>query len=174
MLFSSIPPHQENQKQYHDRAYTLTTATIRYDCVYYILLTCLYAVECFVTRVPVHEDTTLQTFDASFCWSLILVGELWKRVPWFFSTIPPPFFYSRTLRVYVFSNAWSRDSEHTSCKHSVCHALYPSPWRGNCEKESRDSFPQFPHQLLAFSTYTSQQVHPHVSDRGLNYIRNIR
>ena len=49
----------------------------------------------------------------------------------YFSTIPPPFFYSRTLRVYVFSNAWSRDSEYTSCKHSVCHELYPSPWRGN-------------------------------------------
>ena len=120
--FPVFPPHQENQKQYHDRAYTLTTATIRYDCVYYILLTCLYAVECLITWVPAHEDTTSQTFDASFCRSLILVGELWKRVPWFFSTIPPFFFYSRTIRVYVFSNAWSRDSDY-SCKHSTCHAL---------------------------------------------------
>ena len=56
------------------------------------------------------------------------------------------------------------------CKHSIRHSSSLSSWWGNCGKEARDSFPQFPHQLLAFATYVSQQVQPHVSDRGLNHI----
>ena len=43
MLFSSIPPHQGNRKQYHDRAYTLTRAEQNW---FYILLTCSMLIRC--------------------------------------------------------------------------------------------------------------------------------
>ena len=59
---------------------------------------------------------------------------------------------------------------------SMSHSADLSSWWGNCGKESRDSFPQFPYRLLAFSThtYTGKEIHHHVSDRGLTYIENIQ